>query len=151
MALVTGGDSGIGRAVALLYAREGADVAITALPSEKRDSDETCRAIEAEGRRCIVSKAIFDYRERIDYRDWGIIGAAGLFGDKRRYSYAHEDARAEPDRSRHPRQLRCARSGASGSWGRDDRRLDRRRNAFTFSEGSESRRRISRGPYSLAM
>ncbi len=54
VALVTGGDSGIGRAVALLYAREGADVAITALPEERVDSDETRRAIEQVGRRCIV-------------------------------------------------------------------------------------------------
>jgi NAD(P)-dependent dehydrogenase (short-subunit alcohol dehydrogenase family) len=54
VALVTGGDSGIGRAVAVLYAREGADVAITALPDEKVDSDETRRVIEQEGRRCIV-------------------------------------------------------------------------------------------------
>jgi NAD(P)-dependent dehydrogenase (short-subunit alcohol dehydrogenase family) len=54
IALVTGGDSGIGRAVAVLYAREGADVAITALPEERVDSDETRIAIEKTGRRCLV-------------------------------------------------------------------------------------------------
>ena len=53
-ALVTGGDSGIGRAVAVLYAREGADVAISYLPDEQRDAEETRSAIEAEGRRCLL-------------------------------------------------------------------------------------------------
>ena len=50
VALITGGDSGIGRAVAVLFAREGADVAITHLPQEASDARETVKAIEAEGR-----------------------------------------------------------------------------------------------------
>jgi NAD(P)-dependent dehydrogenase (short-subunit alcohol dehydrogenase family) len=53
-ALVTGGDSGIGRAVALLYAREGAEVAIVYLQEEQVDAEETQRCIEAEGRHCVL-------------------------------------------------------------------------------------------------
>ena len=56
-ALITGGDSGIGRAVAVLYAREGADVAIVYLPEEQSDAEETKRAVEAEGRDACRSPA----------------------------------------------------------------------------------------------
>lgn len=52
-ALITGGDSGIGRAAAIAYAREGADVAIGHLPSEQDDADEVIKLIEAEGRKAL--------------------------------------------------------------------------------------------------
>jgi NAD(P)-dependent dehydrogenase (short-subunit alcohol dehydrogenase family) len=52
-AIITGGDSGIGRAVAVLFAREGADVAVTYL-DEEADAEATKRAVEQEGGRCIL-------------------------------------------------------------------------------------------------
>lgn len=53
VALITGGDSGIGRSVAVYYAKEGADVAIVYL-DEHNDAQETQRAVEAYGRRCLL-------------------------------------------------------------------------------------------------
>ncbi|CAN5375619.1 SDR family oxidoreductase [soil metagenome] len=61
-AIITGGDSGIGRSVAVLFAREGADVAIVYLGEEQGDAEDTRKAVEAEGRRCLLIPG--DVRER---------------------------------------------------------------------------------------
>lgn len=53
-ALITGGDSGIGRAVAIAFAREGADVAISYLPEEEADAEEVIALIEAAGRKAVA-------------------------------------------------------------------------------------------------
>jgi NAD(P)-dependent dehydrogenase (short-subunit alcohol dehydrogenase family) len=53
IALITGGDSGIGRAVAVAFAKEGADVAVSYL-NEQEDADETKRLVEEKGRRCLL-------------------------------------------------------------------------------------------------
>lgn len=54
LALITGGDSGIGRAVAIAYAREGADVAISYLPEEQADAEETATLVRAAGRTAVL-------------------------------------------------------------------------------------------------
>ncbi len=54
VALITGSDSGIGRSVAVLYAREGANVAIVYLPAEQSDAEDVKRDVEAEGREALL-------------------------------------------------------------------------------------------------
>lgn len=63
VAVITGGDSGIGRAVAVMFAREGADIAIVHL-GEDKDAKVTCAAVAKEGRRCISIKADVSDREQ---------------------------------------------------------------------------------------
>jgi len=53
-AFITGGDSGIGRSVAIMYAREGADVTIVYLPEEQEDADDVKKAVEKEGQQCLL-------------------------------------------------------------------------------------------------
>jgi NAD(P)-dependent dehydrogenase (short-subunit alcohol dehydrogenase family) len=65
IALITGGDSGIGRSVAVLFAREGADVAVAYL-SEHEDAKVTKSAVEAEGRRCILIAGDVSKREHCE-------------------------------------------------------------------------------------
>src|ERR671916_1395530 len=52
-AVITGGDSGIGRAVAVAFAREGADVLVSYLEEEESDAQETAGVVEAAGRSCV--------------------------------------------------------------------------------------------------
>ena len=60
-ALITGGDSGIGRAAAIAYAREGANVAVHFLPGEEEDANEVKELIEKEGRKALLLP--YDLRE----------------------------------------------------------------------------------------
>lgn len=75
-AIVTGADSGIGRAVAVLFAREGADVAVMYL-NEHEDAEETRRCVEAEGRRCLLIPG--DVRDAAFCRD-AVAQAVKSFG-----------------------------------------------------------------------
>ena len=54
VALITGADSGIGRAVAVCFAKEGADIVFTCLPDEQKDADETVRLIQQTGRKAVA-------------------------------------------------------------------------------------------------
>ncbi|MGN1402332.1 MAG: SDR family oxidoreductase [Bacillus sp. (in: firmicutes)] len=54
VAIITGGDSGIGRSVAVYFAKEGANVALIYMEREQEDADETKKLIEAEGRKCLL-------------------------------------------------------------------------------------------------
>lgn len=77
-ALITGADSGLGRAAAIAYAREGADVAIGYLPSEESDAREVIALIEAEGRKAIALPG--DIKDEAFCRDLVAKAVEGLGG-----------------------------------------------------------------------
>ena len=91
-ALITGGDSGVGRAVAIAFAREGADVAIGFLPSEQPDAREVAGLVEAEGRKCLLLPG--DIREEKVCRKLVADAVAGLGGlDILVNNAAHQESR----------------------------------------------------------
>jgi NAD(P)-dependent dehydrogenase (short-subunit alcohol dehydrogenase family) len=76
-ALVTGGDSGIGRAVVLAYAREGAHVAFTYLPEEKPDADEVVRSVADTGVTCVALEVDLRTRPACDQAVADAVSALG--------------------------------------------------------------------------
>jgi NAD(P)-dependent dehydrogenase (short-subunit alcohol dehydrogenase family) len=99
-ALITGGDSGIGRAVALAFAREGADVAISHLPEEEPDAAATLRVIRDAGRTGIslpgdVTNAGY-CRELVD-RAAGELGGLDILVNNAAFQMAHEGLEDLPD------------------------------------------------------
>jgi NAD(P)-dependent dehydrogenase (short-subunit alcohol dehydrogenase family) len=77
-ALITGGDSGIGRATAIAFAKEGADVAIAFLPEEVEDAEQVRAEVEKTGRRCVLIPA--DIRSEEAARDVADRARSGLGG-----------------------------------------------------------------------
>jgi hypothetical protein len=92
VALITGGDSGIGRAVALAFAREGADVLISYL-DEEQDAQKTVQIVEKEGRRCIpVAGDIGDeaHCQQLVQRAVSELGRLDILVNNAAYQMSHE-------------------------------------------------------------
>jgi NAD(P)-dependent dehydrogenase (short-subunit alcohol dehydrogenase family) len=93
VALITGGDSGIGRAVAIAYAREGAHVIISYLPEEESDAEETARWVRAAGRKIVrIAGDIQDERHCVSMIDraFGEFGRLDILVNNAAYQMSHE-------------------------------------------------------------
>jgi len=99
-ALITGGDSGIGRAVALAFAREGADVVISHLPAERADAAETVSAVEASGRKALALPGdVTDagYCREIVERTVRELGGIDILVNNAAFQMSHEGLEDLPD------------------------------------------------------
>ncbi len=93
VAVITGGDSGIGRAVALAFAREGADVVISHLPQEQPDAQKTVRIVEASGRKALALPGDLtdaSYCREIVERTVSELGGIDILVNNAAYQMAHE-------------------------------------------------------------
>jgi NAD(P)-dependent dehydrogenase (short-subunit alcohol dehydrogenase family) len=93
VALITGGDSGIGRAVAIAYAREGADVLISHLPEEKEDAGDTCAWVGKAGRKAVAMAGdIQDERHCTNLIDrvFDELGRLDILVNNAAYQMSHE-------------------------------------------------------------
>src|SRR3569833_1321302 len=99
VALITGGDSGIGRAVALAFAREGADVAISYLPEEEEDAREAIQWSERAGRRGLALPGdIQDERHCVSLIDQviGTLGDLSLLVNNAAFQRTHDQIEEVP-------------------------------------------------------
>ena len=94
VAIITGGDSGIGRAVAIAFAKEGADVVLSFLPEEQADADDTAAVIEKAGAK--VAKVAGDIREKqtiekLIFTAENQFGRLDILVNNAGYQMSHED------------------------------------------------------------
>ncbi len=97
-ALVTGGDSGIGRAVAIAFAREGADVAITYLPAEQEDAEQTAQWVQEAGRKAVLIAADLQDEQACDQVITTAVnemGALDILVNNAGYQMARDDSLEE--------------------------------------------------------
>jgi len=98
-ALVTGGDSGIGRAVAVAFAKEGAQVAISYLPQEQADAEQTARLVEQTGRSCTLLPAdlrTHDANEQVAKSAVSALGGLDVLVCNAAYQMTHDKLEAFP-------------------------------------------------------